>query len=590
MQMTEVEAPWVAVQSDSITHIDTRRLHSGCWVALIAIAIVRAWFTRYELMGGDSLAYLDIARAVAGGHPGAAIHAYWSPGYPVLISFFLWLFHPNVYWEAPLVHFVNVLIFTATLACFRLFWSEVRVWHEKYAEIRDAEIPEGAFWALGYAVFGIATLNLIRVGLIGPDLLVSAFCCLAAWSALRFRRTPSVGRSLLLGLVLSLGYYVKAPFFPMGIVFLMCACLWRPVSRRTVLLGGIALITFLLVCAPFVTAISLAKGRLTFGDSARVNHAFYIDGVQFYEHWQGGPPGSGMPVHPTRKLNEYPEIYEFGVKNMGTYPAWFDPSYWYEGITSHLNPKRQAVLFVRNLALVFQIALESGAALICVLIIFALLTGYRTRWIEGLGRLWFIWAPGAMALVMFALVHIEPRFLGGWFILLFAGATCACLLPTDPGTRRAVWCIGAAALITAWAVLILQTSREAVGIDHEAGRNSYNVSIAVYLLNNGLHPGDGVALIGNGTEAYWAHLAQLHLVAEIPAGIASRPGHPAIDFWESGLEQQQKALGILERTGAKAVIAGSQRSIEGSVPSIVPAPWKKIDGTGAYVYFFPAKP
>jgi hypothetical protein len=80
--MTEVEAPWVAAQSDSITHIDTRRIHSGCWVALIAIAIVRAWFTRYELVVGDSLAYLDIAREVAGGHPGAAIHAYWSPGYP----------------------------------------------------------------------------------------------------------------------------------------------------------------------------------------------------------------------------------------------------------------------------------------------------------------------------------------------------------------------------------------------------------------------------------------------------------------------------------------------------------------------------
>jgi hypothetical protein len=49
-------------------------------------------------------------------------------------------------------------------------------------------------------------------------------------------------------------------------------------------------------------------------------------------------------------------------------------------------------------------------------------------------------------------------------------------------------------------------------------------------------------------------------------------------------------LGILGQTGAKAVIAGSQHSIEGSVPSIVPAPWKNIDGTGAYVYFFPARP
>ena len=108
---------------------------------------------------------------------------------------------------------------------------------------------------------------------------------------------------------------------------------------------------------------------------------------------------------------------------------------------------------------------------------------------------------------MFALVHVEPRFLGGWLILLFAGATCACSLPPDHGTRRAVWCIEAAALITTGASLILQTSREAIRIHHADGRNSEEASIALQLLKGGLHPGDHVALIGDGTGAYWAYLA-----------------------------------------------------------------------------------
>jgi hypothetical protein len=589
--MTEIEASPVVTQSDSITHFDTRRLQKGCWIALIVIAIVRAWFTRYELMGGDSLAYLDIGRAIAGGHLSATVNGIWSPGYPGFISVFFLAFRPNVYWEAPLVHFVNLLIFIVALACFQLLWNEVLQWHRKFADDNAAEITERAFWALGYAIFGIATLNLITVGLVAPDLLVGAFCCLAGWGALRLKRDPSFGRSLLLGVVLALAYYAKAPFFPLGIVFIVSACLWRPLTRRTILLAGTALVIFLLVCAPFVTALSLAKHRLTFGDSARLNQAFFINGVQHYEHWQGGPPGSGTPVHPTRKLSDYPEIYEFvSSSNMGTYPPWFDPSYWYEGITPHLNWKRQAVVFVRDLALEYQILLESAAGLICVLIILGLLSSHRKGWIRGFAKVWFIWVPGAMALVMFALIHVEPRYLGGWLILLFAGVVCSCSLPTDAGTSRAVRCIADAALITVGATLILAASREAVGVDYAAGRTPYNASIAVFLLNNGLHPGDGVALIGNGTEAYWAHLARLHLVAEIPSGIVSRPGHPALDFWESRLEQQQKALGILERTGAKAVIAGSQWSIAGSVPSIVPAPWKKIDGTGAYVYFFHANP
>ena len=588
--MTEVEAPLAGTQPDSITYIDTRRLQIGCWAALIAIAIVRAWFTRYEF-GGDSVSYLDIGRAIAEGHPGAAVNAYWSPGYPVLLSPFLWVFRPNAFWECPLAHFVNVLIFAGTLASFQLFWSEVRVWHRNYSEHVGPAIPENAFWALGYSLFAIATLNVIPLGLVHPDLLVAAFCCLAGWAMLRFRRTPSMGRALLLGLMLALGYYAKAPFFPMGFVFVLCACFEWPLSRRTFLLGGTALAVFLLVSAPFIASLSRAKGRLTFGDSARLNYAFYIDGVQHFEHWQGGPPGTGMPIHPTHKLNDFPEVYEFAaVKNMGTYPPWFDPTYWYEGITPHFERKRQAKFFVANLILEFQIIVDSAAGLLCAAMILALLASDRRRLIKEFSQLWFLWVPGAVAFLMFALVHVEPRFLGGWLILLFVGAICVCSLPEDGSTLRAASCVGFAALITAAAALVSQASQEALKAEYAAGRNPGNTLIADYLSNNSLRPGAQVAVIGDGMYVYWAHLARLHVVAEIPANTGLFQVHPAHDFWESGPEQQEHSLGILAKTGAEAVIAFPQGLVEGSEPSIVPAPWKKIDGTDAYVYFFRANP
>lgn len=563
-----------------------RRLQIGCWLGLIAIAVVRAWFTRYELTP-DSMSYLDIARAVAEGHPHAALNAYWSPGYPVLISPFLRLFRPNAYWEFPLVHAVNLLIFVGTLASFQLFWREASQWHRNYAEGQAAEISEDAFWALGYAVFGIAILNIITVGVVGPDLMTSAFVFLAGWSALLFRRTPGFGRALLLGIVLALGYYAKAPFFPMAAIFVVCAFWQWPLRPRLFLLAGTAAVTFLLVCGPLVIALSRANNRLTFGDSARMSQAFYVNGVQYYRHWQGGPPGSGTPIHPTRMLNEFPRIYEFAAKDMGTYPPWYVPTYWYAGILPHPDLRRQAALFIRNLALEFQIIMESGTALVLIVILLALLTGFRKRWIQGLSQLWFVWVSGAVALLMFALIHVERRFLGGWLVMLFAGAVCACRLPSDVGTRRAVRCIGAAMLIAAAAAVLLQASREAIGIDHAYGRSSQEASIAAGLLRNGLSPGDPIALIDDGTGAYWAHLARLHVIAEIPAG---NGGHlSALDFWESGPEVQQRALGILERTGAKAVIAGSPEDFLGAeAPSILPPPWKRIDGTGSYIYFFHA--
>jgi hypothetical protein len=201
-----------------------------------------------------------------------------------------------------------------------------------------------------------------------------------------------------------------------------------------------------------------------------------------------------------------------------------------------------------------------------------------------------MWVPGAVALLLFAFIHVEPRYFGGWLILLFAGAICACALSADSRMRWTVGCIGLAVLITAGAALTLQASREAIGIDYAAGRTPVNPSIAVFLLNNGLNQQDAVAVIGDGASAYWAHLARLHVVAEIPAAFWVPEAHPAIDFWESGLDQQARALGILERTGVKAVIAYPQGDNTVPMPSIVPPPWKKIDGTGAYVYFFHTSP
>jgi hypothetical protein len=309
----------------SVTHATLCKLHVSCWLSLIAIAVTRGWFTRYEF-DGDSLSYLDIARAIAENHARVAVNAYWSPGYPLFLSFFLRLLRPNLYWECPLVHFVNVLIFVGTLASFSVFWSEVYLWHKSYSENSAALIPEGAFYALGYSAFAIAALNLITVGLVGPDLLVAAFCCLAGWTILRFRRSQTIRWVLLMGFTLGLGFYAKAPFLPIGLVFVLCSCLQRPLRPKIILFTGSAIATLLLICAPYIGAISSLQGHLTFGESARLSEAFYIDGVQYYVHWQGGPSGAGMPVHPTRKISDSPEIYEFASEDMGTYPPWFDPA------------------------------------------------------------------------------------------------------------------------------------------------------------------------------------------------------------------------------------------------------------------------
>jgi hypothetical protein len=53
----------------------------------------------------------------------------------------------------------------------------------------------------------------------------------------------------------------------------------------------------------------------------------------------------------------------------------------------------------------------------------------------------------------------------------------------------------------------------------------------------------------------------------------------AAAFWNSSPETEQAVLGTLKRTGAKAAIADTP-------PSVLPAGWARIGGTGHAVFFF----
>src|SRR6185437_4363093 len=95
--------------------------------------------------------------------------------------------------------------------------------------------------------------------------------------------------------------------------------------------------------APFIVALSLAKGRLTFGDSGTINYTVNVGTVQFFM-----PREPGM-LHPVTRISSSIEAYEYAEPIAGTYPLWYDPTYWHEGISPHFNMKRQ----LRTSALAF---------------------------------------------------------------------------------------------------------------------------------------------------------------------------------------------------------------------------------------------
>ena len=132
-----------------------------------------------------------------------------------------------------------------------------------------------------------------------------------------------------------------------------------------------------------MTALSLKYGHATFGDVGRMGYAWFFNGVPFYIDWQGGPPGSGIPVHPTRKLESDPGLYEFKEPFQVTYPPWYDPAYWYMGLKIHPNLGAQLNVAAHNITSFFDLILmpQLGLTLGAILgLLFAAPRPIGRRW------------------------------------------------------------------------------------------------------------------------------------------------------------------------------------------------------------------
>src|SRR5216683_1711744 len=143
--MLELEARSQITAGSNSPH---RMLRICCWGLALALGAAQAWATRFT-MNPDGISYLDIGDAYWRGDWHNAINAYWSPLYSWILGFFLKVLKPSAYWEYPLAHLVNFLIYVATLGCFEFFLNSIITEWRRRAETNRGEIGLSEFsWRL----------------------------------------------------------------------------------------------------------------------------------------------------------------------------------------------------------------------------------------------------------------------------------------------------------------------------------------------------------------------------------------------------------------------------------------------------------
>jgi len=539
------------------------------WVSAVLLGLLQIWVHRYQV-GPDGTSYIEIARRLQHGDYQALLNGYWSPLYPLLLSGAFRILDTGLYWESTVVHFLNFAIYLGSLYCFEIFLKQLLAARKLSGHASGESHPENLrrTWIWGYLLFLWVSWFWTSPAEVTPDLLVVCVVFLATAALLRIRTSvASWGTFAILGVILGAGYLAKAAMFPIAFVFLVSAFSLARSRKRAELPILISTVTFVAVTAPFLLALSQSKGRITFGDTGKLNYAWYVSGAPKSRHWQGQPSGTGVPVHPTRRVSDTEPLYEFAEPVQGSYPPWYDPSYWYEGVKPQFDAKGQLMALYRAANSYLRIWSKYGTMYFVGLAIL-LLRRRGAGWREAKDSFYLVWMPTYAALLMYELVHVEPRFVGGFGLVLLAAAFTRLAPPVAsagggmklPGFLM----IAAPALAIAWG---------AIGdirlVMSPKPFEQWNV--AQNLDGSGISPGARVGAIGMGLDAYWSHLAEVRIIAEIPE-------HDEGYFANADKPGREKILEKFAELGASALVTDKPAVAESADG------WQSLGSGHYYVY------
>ncbi|SNS33783.1 4-amino-4-deoxy-L-arabinose transferase [Granulicella rosea] len=554
-----------------------------------------------DVYGSDAVQYLDIARAIERHDWRSALNPLWSQGYPALLAAERPLFAagPGGDWAA--IRVLNFSIFAANYAAFLYFL--VTILPGIVGSTPAHERRKTLLWIAGLTFFVATQICLGQVSRVNPDELVTTlfflFCGLAArcwrWTVALAQRRGSVRWGLSMGLVLGVGFLVKAIFLPLGCGMLaLLALRWRRHWRSVRVPLFAAAAVFASIVAVYGIALSSAVGHRTLGESGAINYAWHVNRLQKWVHWEGGrqpaniawpktsmarfarwdddPPEFGAPLHPSAILQESPRVYGFTAPIHATYVPYYDPPYWYEGYRHLIRPRYQLIALVKCISDLALVLLRMPLFFAFLLALGLLLRDAQARALLRIyvGNVsWALWF-GLLGVAIYLPVHLEGRYLAGFLALialqLFAGATLKVEMMTT-GRVRAV--SGLLLIGLAGNLLLTQAPVWRNLLHHKSPRNNVEWKIGEAVVAQGLPPMSQVGVLGWTANLHsdWAYIAHLQITSEIasPADIDL--------FWRQTPAEQARTLETFRKAGAVAVFTRGK-------PASAGPEWTPLGDTG----------
>jgi hypothetical protein len=192
-------------------------------------------------------------------------------------------------------------------------------------------------------------------------------------------------------------------------------------------------------------------------------------------------------------------VYEFNGPLRASYPPWFDPSYWNEGLSPTFSLGKTAQHAIHESIKLGLELLHPTAWVIGMFLIF-LGSDPKKTW-RGIAVYGYLLVISATAFSLYCLTLIESRYLVPWEIL-FWGALLAGVRLRKPNAPLYRWLTIAVSLALIGAMLKLTYAGFIYRFPSDA---TPEYVTAEGLQRMGVRPGAKMGAIGFDNDAYWAY-------------------------------------------------------------------------------------
>jgi hypothetical protein len=573
-----------------------RRLWPVYCVLAALVTFGYALFDPYQV-DGDAVAYMDIGDLMRSHQWSAVVNGYWNPLYPAALSIGHTLFHSNRYNELHAYYMVNFGIFLLEMLAVIAFTGALA----QLRDLREAAVPEKRRhgflldrYALGYLGIGIlivATQRELSLGKVRPDALLLAFLLLAIAALMKYLATNHLRYAALMGVALGLAYLTKSFAFVFTLLCVLALIAFRIFWQRQ-LVGRVAasaalvVLCFSAVAGPYIAALSKQKGHFDFGDSGSLNYIWFVSGTEKMHLEPDMTSSFGSAEvhlkHPETRLLKSPPTYSFTPFSYGTYPVWFDASYFNDHIKARMDLRLQIVVIGQSIVRILRYMSNHPEAWIILLIL--LFAGGRLypNWRLSENAFWLVpTLLGVAALCVYGIVNVEDRYLTAAFFTLLVPVFAAMRVSSEQTLSARTGAAVAIALFALLAVgesarIIGQLRRDQITAQNVAGWYNHDIFNAAHALNElGVGPGDTVACIGTRAcvnDHYWARLAGVRILSEIYVP------NPPLSPYLAAIPNRDEAYEAVRSEGGKVLVGffetGSSPASDG---------WRELNGTPYYV-------